>query len=64
MTTNQSMNTNLFQKLLNFLCPTAPVSSDTPQSQRTLILGNFGCAIIILYFIVIAVLKAIGDLFG
>lgn len=58
------MNTNLFQELLNFLCPAAPVSSDTPQSQRTLILGNWGCAIIIFFFVLIAVLNAIGDLFS
>ena len=58
------MKTNLSAKLLNFLCHTPPVSSDAPHSQRTLIFGNWGCAMIIFFFILIAVLNAIGDLFG
>lgn len=58
------MKTNLRTKLLTFLCPTHPVPSDPHQSKRTLIFGNWGCAIIILFFIVIAVLNAIGDMFS
>jgi len=58
------MKINLRANLLNFLCQTPPSSSDAPQSQRTLIFGNWGCAIIILFFILIAVLNAIGELFS
>jgi hypothetical protein len=58
------MKTNLSAKLLTFLCPTSPVSSDAPHSPTTLVFGNWGCAMIIFYLIVIAVFKAIGDLFG
>jgi hypothetical protein len=64
MATIESMKTNLRAKLLTFLCPTPPASSDVPQSQGTLIFGNWGCAMIILFFIVIAVLNAIGHLFS
>ena len=64
MTTIESMKTNLSAKLLTFLCPTLPVSPGAPESQRSLIFGNWGCAMIILFFIVIAVLNAIGRLFS
>jgi hypothetical protein len=58
------MKTNLCEKLLTFLCPTPPASSEAPHTQRTLIFGNWGCAMVIFFFILIAVLNAIGDLFG
>jgi hypothetical protein len=58
------MKTNLLQKLLTFLCPPTSTSSNPARSDESLIFGNWGCAIIILFFIVIAVLNAIGDLFS
>jgi hypothetical protein len=51
------MTSNPLQKVLTFMCP-------APQSRDPLIFGNWGCAIIILFFIFIAVLNAIGDLFS
>ena len=62
MTTNQSMKTNLLQKLLNSLCPTSFSNHDRAHEQ--LIFGNWGCAIIILFFIIVAVLNGIADLIG
>lgn len=64
MTANQSMKTNLLQKLLTFLCPTATASTNPARPHESLIFGNWGCAIIILFFIVVAVLNGIADLIG
>lgn len=58
------MKAHLIARLLAYLCQTPPMAADAPQAQNSLIFGNWGCAIIIFFFIVIAVLNAIGDLFG
>ena len=58
------MKINLSTKLLTCLCPTTPASPDAPKFQNPLIFGNWGCAIIIFFFIVIGVLNAIGSLFS
>ena len=58
------MTSNLRAKSLNLLCQRPHCRTDAPEPETTLIFGNWGCAIIILFFIVIAVLNAIGDLFS
>lgn len=60
MTTNQSMKTTL----LTFLCPTATTSTNPARPDESLIFGNWGCAMIIFFFIVIAALNGILELFG
>jgi hypothetical protein len=64
MKTNQSMKTNLLQKVLTFLCPAPTTSTHAARPDDSLIFGNWGCAMIILFFIVIAVLNGILELFG